>query len=878
MRKNELRELNFVVLLIILFHFLWINESAADDLLSVKVGIPGHTGFYAADENGSPYGYGYKYLEAISDRAGFKYDFVHASWSECFSMLEKGEIDILNAVIFTPARAEIFEYCEYPTGISFGEIFIRENNVRIGYGDFKSMNGMRVGLLYKNRQNEVFFEYAAKNNFTTTNIMYYDEKSFSAALQNGDVDAIVSNNLRRNANEKPVARFSPKLFYIVTKKGNSELMNSINNAIFQILIENPNFNADLRRIFYPHDRSVIIFTEEERDFIKNSNVITIVYDKFGTPTERYDEESGIVVGINADIIRLISKKYGLRFEFLNGYSQEECIDMVANGRADMLLNYDKNHELVRQGLYESLSIVTAAPLIDELSFALHRGMNENVLNILNKAIASLSESEIEEILYEHMIIKKPEKISFADFYNQYKTLILSLAIAFLAIMSISFAVMLFVQLKNKKAMWKMAYMDPLTGIGNLNRFKIDAEYLIKNNPDTTYMIAKLDIDRFKFINEMYGFQEGDLVLINIAKAIEFIMDKNMDTFARIGSDEFIALKHYESFEQMEKVRMVLENKFFELHGKNTLIKFPTGRYVIRHGETDITKIFEKVNYAHRLAKQQKGLMLCHYDDNEKNAALYMREIETKMENALKEHKFLVYLQPKYTLSNESIVGAEALVRWEDGGKDLIYPNDFIPLFEQNGFIVKLDMYMVKNVCKLMNSWISGGIEPVKVSVNFSRLHLLDHISFLRELCGIVDEYNVPREYIEIEFTESVVFNNDEVFTDIFIRLRNEGFAISMDDFGTGYSSLGMLKNIPVDVIKMDRSFFTDLNDHKRAETVISHVMSMARSLDIVTVAEGVETIEQINMLRRVGCDIVQGYYYSKPLKDLNFTQLLNIRA
>jgi len=497
-----------------------------------------------------------------------------------------------------------------------------------------------------------------------------------------------------------------------------------------------------------------------------------------------------------------------------------------------------------------------------------------------------------EAQYSHGLADNPDNIAavydmnnsgiitFSAFYNQNRGIILSSAFGLITIVSLSLGSAVYFLKKSRESIWKMAYIDPLTGIGNINKFRIDAEYLIKNNPNTKYMIEKLDIERLPYINEIYGNGEGDLVLQDLAKSIEFVIDKNKDAFARIGSEEFIILKSYKSLEQMEITRILYENKFFEIHGKNKspLIKFRIGRYILEPGEFDLTKIFEKVNHAHKLAKQQKGHMFCCYDESVKSEANYSREIESKMENALQEQNFIVYLQPKYFLSDNSIIGAEALVRWEYNGKELVYPNSFISLFEQNGFIMKLDNYMVERVCEIMKSWIIADIEPVAISINFSRLHLLDHISFLRELCEIVDKYNIPRKYIEIEFTESVLFDNEEILTDILIKLNNEGFSISLDDFGTGNYSLSALKNIPIDVIRINNSFFADSNDPQKSEIVTSFVMLMAKNLDISTVAERVETPEQIDMLKKVGCDIAQGYFYSKPVCVDDFTQQLKTRT
>ena len=494
---------------------------------------------------------------------------------------------------------------------------------------------------------------------------------------------------------------------------------------------------------------------------------------------------------------------------------------------------------------------------------------------INKFLLMLKKSK-NDILYAAAFI--PELSKIVD-YSEHQTGTLILSNVLFALLTLTFGISLLVQINSKRSIWKMAFIDPLTGIANLNRFKIDAEYLIRKNPDVSYVLEKLDIDRFVFIKERYGFEEGDLILKDLAKSIEFIVDKDKDTFARVGPDEFVILRSYKSLNQIEKALILLGNKFNEIHENihSPMIRFPIGRYEIERGESDITKMFEKASYAHQLAKKKKGLMLCIYDDRVKDNTIYSREIESKMEEALKDEKFLVYLQPKYFISDNSIIGAEALVRWEYDDENLIYPNSFLPLFERNGFILKLDFYMVGKVCEVIKFCIEAGIEPVTVSVNISRLHLANHVSFIRELCRVVDEHKVPRNYIEIEFTESAIFDNVEVFSDVFIRLNSAGFTISMDDFGTGYSSLGMLKNVPVDEIKMDNSFFAESNDPLRSEIVLSHVMLMAKNLDISTVAEGVETEEQIKMLKKVGCDIVQGYYYSEPLCVSNFTRLLETR-
>ncbi len=419
----------------------------------------------------------------------------------------------------------------------------------------------------------------------------------------------------------------------------------------------------------------------------------------------------------------------------------------------------------------------------------------------------------------------------------------------------------------------IAYIDPVTGYSNFNKFKNDAKELLKKNESKNYAMVKLDVDRFKLVNELYGHIDGDNVLKFIAQALDSVTDKKYETFGRVVADEFVVLLIYNDVSELRMKRKAFESMFSELSTKilSSKLEFPTGRYRIGKNETDVVEIYEKVNFAHKLSKNSDKSVF-DYDDNVRELAVREKDIENKMEHALLNKEFKLYLQAKYFLKGETIAGAEALVRWHNEELETIYPSIFIPLFEHNGFIKKLDMYMFEEVCKTVRHWIDTGIKPITVSVNFSRLHLTKE-TFVSELCYIADKYSVPRHFLEIELTETVMLDNEDILADVLERIHNAGFTLSMDDFGTGYSSLGLLKNIPVDVIKIDRSFFSITRDVKRAKTVISNVLCMAKELDILTVAEGVETRDHIELLRELGCDIVQGYYYAKPIQEAEFTHM-----
>lgn len=418
----------------------------------------------------------------------------------------------------------------------------------------------------------------------------------------------------------------------------------------------------------------------------------------------------------------------------------------------------------------------------------------------------------------------------------------------------------------------VAYYDSLTTLPNLPKFKRDAKEILLAHPDRRYVILKFDIHNFKIINELYGFEMGNTVICAMANFIsKMAKDRNLiGTLARVTADEFLILAETDDALFLQSDTLIaFDDKLHEalthIIGAHR-IECRYGRYLLDLGENDITNIVEKVNLAHRVAKDEQTKYACDYHHSFKDRALREADIENRMESALATEEFTVFLQPKYDLQTELVVGAEALVRWRESTGALLPPSEFIPLFERNGFILTLDMYVFEHVCQLLSRCMQEHRTLLPISVNFSKLHLTN-LNFVKNLSKLADKYQVPKKWIEIELTESILFNNEEAFGIILHQLHSEGFTLSMDDFGTGYSSLGLLKNLPVDVLKIDKVFFSDTIYKDRGKLVLESVMQMARKLNICTVAEGVERKDDIDFLRAVGCDIVQGYYFSMPISS-----------
>ena len=258
-----------------------------------------------------------------------------------------------------------------------------------------------------------------------------------------------------------------------------------------------------------------------------------------------------------------------------------------------------------------------------------------------------------------------------------------------------------------------------------------------------------------------------------------------------------------------------------------------------------------------------------FNDSMKEEQVWERRIEDDMEKALENHEFQVYLQPKYSTRGEVLSAAEALVRWIHPVLGFISPGKFIPLFEKNGFILQLDDYMLNEVAQLQSEWLAQGKKLVPISVNVSRAHFAEE-NLAEHICEIVDKFKVPHEFIELELTESAFFDDKAVLLTTVRKLKEFGFKVSMDDFGAGYSSLNSLKELPLDIIKLDAEFFRSVDDITRSNLIVGETIALAKKLGMEIVAEGIETREQVDFLAKQDCDLIQGFYFSKPLPVAEF--------
>lgn len=283
-------------------------------------------------------------------------------------------------------------------------------------------------------------------------------------------------------------------------------------------------------------------------------------------------------------------------------------------------------------------------------------------------------------------------------------------------------------------------------------------------------------------------------------------------------------------------------------------------------------MIDNVAFTRETSKSDCNEFIGFYDIGLQSKLIKQKQIEDVMYSALTNRQFELYLQPKYDIKLESCIGAEALVRWNNPEKGLINPIDFIPLFEKNGFIVNLDMFIFDEVCSKINKWKENNIKLIPISVNISRINLKNVDYFIKNISEIFNKYDINPNLIEIEITESAIFNHYDNMLEALLRLKAMGFSISLDDFGTGLSSLNILKDLPIDTIKLDREFLNSKDSSKKGEIVITNIVRMVKELDLNVICEGVETYEQAEFLSEVGCNNAQGYLYARPMPVKDFEE------
>lgn len=431
---------------------------------------------------------------------------------------------------------------------------------------------------------------------------------------------------------------------------------------------------------------------------------------------------------------------------------------------------------------------------------------------------------------------------------------------------------LLIEQKNEELRYLLEH-DALTGLYNRSTFCRKTADFLRQNPNGTYNMVQFDIERFKVINELYGNFMGDRILLLIAEGLQKCL-KDKGTYGRLEADHF-AVCLPAGTEELQYVREQMDKSLASVKIEQK-INLYYGVYTVEDRDMSVDLMCDRANLALRTVKGNSNRSYAVYNDELHQVVLSEQQLTNSMEEALLQRQFGVYYQPVVDLKTGEVVSAEALVRWNHPEKGMVSPGFFIPFFEHNGFIIKLDAYIREEVCRNIMELGRRGLNCVPVSVNVSRLEFYDP-NLCRSIIDLTERYRLEPGMMRLEITESAYTDNPQQLLAAMKELQNYGFQVLMDDFGSGYSSLNMLKDVPVDILKMDMKFLENQGISGRGPEILASLVRMAKKLGMHTIAEGIETKEQGDFLRSVGCEYGQGYYYARPMPADAFTNLLMAR-
>ncbi|SDX30609.1 response regulator [Eubacterium barkeri] len=430
-----------------------------------------------------------------------------------------------------------------------------------------------------------------------------------------------------------------------------------------------------------------------------------------------------------------------------------------------------------------------------------------------------------------------------------------------------------IELSESNACINCIERDALTGLYNEEAFCRYATQQLTQHPERAFTLVVTDVERFKLVNDNFGNDEGDKLLRYIADKLKENTRQYSGLCARLSADHFAVLLngeiHYDEF------RAVAEeaDQSLATYPLSMRISLKFGVYPVLKRDIPISLMCDRAMLAAGSVKGQYHSVYAYYDDAIRMKMLKEQEITNVMKEALTEGQFQVYFQPKYDLLSERVAGAEALVRWIHPTLGFMNPGEFIPLFERNGFITELDRFVWDETCELIAQWIKRNGKYVPVSVNVSRRDIYQ-VNLPDILSGIVKKHGLRPEQLHLEITETAYTENPKQLIKVIGTLKQLGFVIEMDDFGSGYSSLNMLSELPIDILKLDMRFIQIETEKNSSRSILSFIISLAKWMNLLVVAEGVETKEQIDLLRNMDCNYVQGYYYDKPMPASEFAETL----
>lgn len=949
--KRKVRVCILLIIVTFLYSIPFSNDMVGRAFQSkekIRVGYIDYAGFIEKKSNGEYYGYGVEYLNEIAKYTDWEYEYVYDTWENCLQLLKEGKIDLLCTAQYTPERGLVYDYSMNACGKEFGVIYIRADDDESNYTDMSIQKQRKVGMLKGSFQNYSFEQYAKKVGFTYQQVEYDTDARLKEALQNKEIDMMIAGSLAWQNNLKVIDKFSVDPFYFITKKGNTSLMNQIDDAMNNILCRDPFYESKLYDKYY--GTSIIatqpIFTKKQTDYIKKVGSLKVGYIKDWYPYA-YIDDQGNAMGAIIELCRRMEELSGLQFQYcsydtlqsmyeeiqkgtidiiadvpylgqtntdhviltepyvagqlmifstgqyitqtenlkivvrksMRHYNDffnqklgvqyiywadtlEDCVQALRDKKADFAIvdNYNVN-KMLQLGGEDKLLISHNQKTKVEISFGVSLHRADELIEILNTCIPYISSKDSYEAI-NLTLSKQKDTFKIIDFLRHYYPVIILIIVVVLAVISAM------IYLLQKHFSKKVRY-DKLTGAYTQSYFeKIVPKVLEEAKSDQFYIIT-FEIVRFKYFSQYYGRKMADDLLEVLIHKVKILLN-GKKIVARICENTFAIL-----FEDKNYIKLIQEYYFLldEIRLSFRLdvpIMVNFGIYhIVDKGEL-VAEMIDKAILAQRSITDRKRMIYAVYNEDIEKKLLAESQIEEEMRKALHNREFQVYYQPKIDLSTKKVVGAEALIRWIKKDGTRVFPDQFIPIFERNGFVEELDYFVLNEVCRFITTRIKEDKEVFPISVNQSR-YLFSNPKYVENIQTIIDITGVPSELIELELTETLYMENETLLVRVVDMLRERNIKFAIDDFGSGYSSLNLITEMPADILKIDRTFLIDSEKSQGKKEVIKNVVDLAHKLNLTVVCEGVETKEQEEFLSSIHCDIAQGYYYAKPLSVEEFS-------
>lgn len=611
---------------------------------------------------------------------------------------------------------------------------------------------------------------------------------------------------------------------------------------------------------YTAEEQTFVLTKEEQAVVASYPVVYVALDRNSFPFEFYNYAEKQYEGVVVRILDHVHQLTGFQFEYLKTKDFEQALQYGFNFQADITVSKVNRYA----GFMQSRQLVKFKGYDVGMQFT--QRMPPDVAALINRAIDTISEEDIKTIIAS-------EAVQYEKMFNRTE-LRVTIALSVVISAILTGATILIAYFKYKKNKNLFLNTDSLTGYPNIRGMKAVTDVSISMLNISTYCMVNLVVYNLNYIREVYGYTEADKVQNDIAVLLDNHIYNN-EILARANNDDFILLLQFTEREEMiGRLSNIVEkvNEKYNLKNSDYPVVLSIGIYNPKYEELNMDVLMQKSLQARQFVKEKDDVRYKFYDDTVRIMTVEEKLMQQEFLASMEKDEFLIYIQPKILLADNSIYGGEILSRWYNPRRGLIRPGEYIPVFEKSGIITTFDMYMFEKACQLLQQSLKEGRQVVPVSVNFARSHFAN-IDFCDRIFAIATKYQVSPNYLNIEVTESLIAENAKMMKDIVNKLKEMGFTISLDDFGTGYSSFSDLPNFMLDYLKLDRSMIYNLEDSK-TKKMIKGITDLAHNMDSLIICEGVETKEQADILRSLDCDIAQGYYYYQPMPYEEFEKLL----